>query len=53
MGNMKDIKFTFTTDQQEMIAEQYNKDLSKLEEYQIAELLDEFISDSLLLFRLT
>jgi hypothetical protein len=39
------IKFEFTPEQQTAVAEYLGKSLSNLEDYQICELLDEFIDE--------
>jgi len=42
---MKDIQFTFITEQQEIVAEHYGKDVNELESYEVCELLDRLIDD--------
>lgn len=44
---MKDIQFTFTVDQQRIVAEYFGKDVNDLQVYEISELLDELIDDKL------
>ena len=45
----KDIKFTFTRDQQVVVAEYFGKDINELEDWQICELLDQLIDEKFLI----
>lgn len=41
------ILYHITEDQAELLCNHYNKNISELEDYEICELLDKFISDNL------
>lgn len=41
----KDIQFTFTREQQVVVAEYFGKDINELEVWQVSELLDQLIDE--------